>query len=315
MDNMISVVIPVYNAEKYIQNTLLSLFQQTANEFEIIIVDDGSKDDSASVADSILKHKNISYRIISQANSGQGIARNTGVHYAKGEWIFFMDADDFIQPYTFEIFGEVLNNYKRECDIVYCSYQYVSNANLFELSKKQFSYQVYNRKEMLQGFLTREKVVLVPGTFYRKDFLKENKVSHNGIRWSEDQYFMWQVLDKINSAIYIDCVLYNYYRHPVSVMSSTSTETILEAYGAFQEMSLSISEHEIRKLLLPRWVLGCLHELAHRSSYDEWEKFGEKTNIREKLRVLLKFPSWEVRMLSVIGLVSKKIMYWVLRKR
>lgn len=312
---MISVIIPIYNAEKYIMNTLTSLIQQVERNFEIILVDDGSVDNSAKLADEILANENIPYQIVRQENSGQGIARNTGVQNACGEWLYFLDSDDIVQPHAFQFFERVLRECEDKIDIVYTRYQYVSEVDLFKSKFESFAYRIFNRDEMMRGFLTRERVVLVPGTFYKKSFLEKNKIKHNGIRWSEDQYFMWQVLNRIDTAAYIDCVLYNYYRHPISIMNSTPISVILDAYVEFEKMALNIQSEEVKKYLLPRWVLGCAHEIARRNNFEEWNEFAQRTNLKEKLVTLFTFPSRKIRALSWLGFVSNRLLYKVLRTK
>lgn len=98
----VSVIIPVYNAEKYLSQCLDSVVKQTFKDFEVICVNDGSKDNSAH----ILYHYAFQYpnvRVLNQKNKGSSVARNTGMEMAKGEYIYFMDADDYIHPQLLEI--------------------------------------------------------------------------------------------------------------------------------------------------------------------------------------------------------------------
>lgn len=93
---MVSVVIPVYNGEKFIKKSIDSIIENWNGTYEIIIVDDGSTDETASICDSIAKN-DTRIRIIHQKNAGVSNARNTGIYNAKGEWIIFVDADDLVQ--------------------------------------------------------------------------------------------------------------------------------------------------------------------------------------------------------------------------
>ena len=124
---MISVVIPLYNKEASIAQSLKSVLSQEYDDFEVVIVDDGSTDGSVSIVEAM---NNPRIRLIKQENGGPSKARNTGVKNAKGEWILFLDADDEMLPGAFELFSEkiqkhtdvdmflgevIVNNGKKEC--------------------------------------------------------------------------------------------------------------------------------------------------------------------------------------------------------
>ena len=100
--NTISVIIPVYNAEKWLTEALESLKVQTYGDFEAILVDDGSTDRSAAICQSFC-NEDTRFRLISQSNSGVSSARNIGIDSAKGEWIAFMDSDDIMPPDALEV--------------------------------------------------------------------------------------------------------------------------------------------------------------------------------------------------------------------
>ena len=91
MNQKISVIIPVYNTEKYIENCLMSIVEQTYSNYEIILVNDGSLDNSITIVKKILKDSNIQYRILEQKNQGVAVARNNGIANATGEWIIAID--------------------------------------------------------------------------------------------------------------------------------------------------------------------------------------------------------------------------------
>ena len=99
---MISVIIPVYNVEKYLENSVKSVLAQTFGDFEIIMVDDGSFDNSPAICDSLVE-KDSRVRVIHKKNEGVSVARNTGLDAVKGDYIFFMDSDDLITENCFDV--------------------------------------------------------------------------------------------------------------------------------------------------------------------------------------------------------------------
>lgn len=308
----VSVVIPVYKVEAYITHTMQSLENQTFRDFEIILVDDGSPDQSIAVAKAALENSDLTYHILTQENSGQGIARNTGVAAAKGEWIFFLDSDDVIQPETLGDLLKLTETYPT-ADIVYTGYQYVYEDVFRRGPETETTVTAFNREEMLRGFLLRQKVVLVPGTLYRKSFLENNNIHHVGIRWSEDQLFMWNVLSYVNQAVYTSKVLYNYFRHPGSTMSATPADRIVDAYAVWKETVPKLGDEATKKYALSRWVLGCIREYALRSPWQEWKHLAESLDAKAHMRNLRTFPNKKVQLVAMFG-GNLKLLYWILRK-
>ena len=166
---LISIIIPVYNAEKYISNTIKSLFSQTYKNFEVIIIDDGSSDNSMQIVDKEMKQKNIPYTIIRQANQGVGKARNVGYENANGEWILFLDADDTINPFSIEIYTKIIEK-EEKVDIIFSKFRDVDEKNSLDSAEYENTYSWIEKDKILKEFLTRQRVLLVPGTLYKNLF-------------------------------------------------------------------------------------------------------------------------------------------------
>ena len=309
----ISVIIPVYKTEKYIENTLLSLLRQTFLNYEIVIVDDGTPDRAAEKANYCLKNAGIPYRIIHQENKGQGIARNIGVEAAKGEWIYFLDSDDVIQPWTFDLLVSVSRKYPL-ADIIYTNFQCVDEDKLFKFSKRKDSVLIYTKKQMLHGFLQRDQTLLVPGTMYRSSFLTSNNIRHIGIRWSEDQHFIWQVLTKAKYVAYNKSVTYNYLQRQGSIMHSTPINFIIDAYTAFKNLVSCVNDDEVEKSMLSRWVFGCLHSTSKYYTYKDWILLYKELEYQYHKKILVQFASTPIKALVIICFYSKKLLYEILQK-
>lgn len=125
-----SVVIPLYNKQQYIQNTIQSVLSQSFDDFEIIVVDDGSKDDSLNQARLICSPK---VRIIEQVNQGVAVARNIGIQNARGEFIAFLDADDEWKPNYLESIDEIVKKYP-QCDMFVTAYRIVMGKDKYHYS-------------------------------------------------------------------------------------------------------------------------------------------------------------------------------------
>ena len=135
MDNpLISVIVPVYNAEKYLRSCIESILKQTYRGIELILVDDGSKDNSLAICNEYTMNPDISVRVIHQTNSGSSIARKTGIVAAHGKYIGFVDADDYIAENMYE--SMLARAEDHNADIVMCGITYLSGNGAVPLQSR-----------------------------------------------------------------------------------------------------------------------------------------------------------------------------------
>ena len=118
----ISIVVPIYNVEKYLKKCVESILNQTYKNFELILVDDGSPDRCGEICED-LKKKDLRIRVIHKENGGLSSARNAGIDVAKGEYIGFVDSDDYIEPFMYEKLVNAV--VKDNCLLSVCSVKYV----------------------------------------------------------------------------------------------------------------------------------------------------------------------------------------------
>lgn len=185
---LISVIIPLYNKESSIAQTLQSVFSQDYSDFEIVVVDDGSTDNSVEIVEAMNDPR---IRLIKQANGGPSKARNTGVKYAKGEWIVFLDADDEMLPNALETFKNIINAHMDiDIDIVDCNTMFYStNGNT--LGYHPFEGYVKNPFKMF--FYS----IIGPGanhSCFSRNILMENPYN-NQIRRFEDGELLMRLLN------------------------------------------------------------------------------------------------------------------------
>ena len=113
----VSIIVPVYNVEKYLRRCIDSILRQTLTDIEVILVDDGSFDSSGKICEEYAR-KDSGLRVIHQKNAGVAVARNTGLDIASGDYIAFVDSDDYIEPNMYQSMMQVANQY--DCDVVLC---------------------------------------------------------------------------------------------------------------------------------------------------------------------------------------------------
>lgn len=223
----ISIIVPVYNTEKYLEQCLESLINQTFREIEIIVVNDGSQDSSIEILNKY-KEKDNRIVVLDLDNQGPSGARNSGLEETKGEFVMFVDSDDWIDLNTCEkVYHEAKLN---SADTVLFSYKGESSTgsvekHLFSCEKKIFDEEeVYN--ELFCGVigLTSEKLkkpekldilVSVWAKLYKTELIKDNNISYIDLKLvpSECQLFNLEYLKHSKRAVYVNECLYHYRRN------------------------------------------------------------------------------------------------------
>jgi len=311
---LVSIIIPIYKVEKYITATIQSVIDQTYDNIELILVDDGTPDKSAEIAEETLSKNQFLYQIIHQENAGLGMARNAGLDVAKGDWVFFLDSDDLIVPSAIE--HMVRASQEDNVDIVFSDY-HVFFSSTPKLPSCQFGKRVFFSQQELQlSFLLRTVVILAPGTLYRRQFLVDYELRFENIPWSEDQFFIWRMLRYISKAIYLREPLYQYRRRDGSIMTSSTADKMLSSYQKICYLQdVYVNETPIGRLLVPRWVMGTINAASGLMCFDEWERLLVQIDSDKHFRWLLKFPQARVKILSCIGLFSHHLYYVIVKRR
>lgn len=212
----ISVIIPVYNIEKYLGKCLNSIEKQTAfDDLEIILIDDGSKDDSGKICDDFAK-KNSNTVVIHQKNRGVSSARNKGIEVAKGDYISFVDGDDYLEKNHYE---EMLKDLKEEeYDLIIHDY-YVDFENSSYKYRKIIR-KIFNRKDAIKELLSGGTIGNnLFDKLFKRNNIKDLRFDSN-IKIGEDLLFIYQFLEKVDSVICRTIPTYHYIQRVGSAMNS-----------------------------------------------------------------------------------------------
>ena len=217
----ISIIVPVYNVEKYFKNCIESILSQTFKDFELILVNDGSTDSSGNICDEYAKRDN-RIKVIHQENKGQASARNKGLDIARGKYIGFVDSDDTIHPRMYEILYDLI--IKSNSDISFCSYKYTFstgkedniNINIREIN------QISNIQAISSLFDKDIGVELVVpwNKLYNKELFKNIRFETG--RLHEDEFMAHRILYNCKKITYVDNELYYYLQREGSTMSQIS---------------------------------------------------------------------------------------------
>ena len=225
---LISVIIPAYNTDKTITHCLRSVFAQTYPNIEVIFVDDGSSDQTGHIADAV-SAKNPQMHIFHIVHHGIAMARNTGLENAAGEFIFFMDADDWIEPDTLQDLYERIIAY--DADMAMTGTVTETDDGL-EISKTHDLKKWMNRDEYLTCYTLRESAeyVRVWGKLFKKD-LFHNVVFPAGKR-HEDVYVFPALYRNVKRVAFSDRYGYHYVQQPGSIMHSAPSLQTFDAVDA-----------------------------------------------------------------------------------
>lgn len=198
----ISVVIPVYNIEKYIRQCLESVINQTYKNLEIIVVNDGTKDNSMKIVGEYLSDKRI--KIINKENGGQASARNRGIEIATGDYISFIDGDDWIELDTYE---ELVKNIKNEDIIVFDFYKFDEIKQKIKKRSttiKKFNEGVpENKKYLLLEFCNEAWNKIYKTSFLRKNNLKFNDMLYEDVFWKIETFLKAEKIGVVEKFCYI----------------------------------------------------------------------------------------------------------------
>jgi glycosyltransferase involved in cell wall biosynthesis len=191
----VSIIIPVYNAEKYLRQCLHSVVNQTLKEIEIICVDDGSKDNSLEILEEYQK-KDSRIIILQQENLHAGIARNNGLSAAKGEFVHFMDADDWIEQNAYEHWYEIAK--EKNADMCYCFYTNFDDetGNVIEKRAKILKDAYISEGNLTENFDYFIHADVAPwNKIYRRDFLQSNHIQFDDLICVNDRsFYFWTIL-------------------------------------------------------------------------------------------------------------------------
>lgn len=206
---MISVIVPVYNTEAYLDNCLKSIYNQTYKDIQLIVINDGSTDNSNIIINEYKKiFNNMVY--IEQKNSGQSTARNLALQYVEGEYIFFVDSDDYLDINTFEV---VNNNAKLyEADMIIIGYEKVFENNSYNQIFKydHLNKGLYSGREILDELLKVNINGILCNKIFKTKIFLQNKIFFEPGRYIEDWFPIFKYSISSEKIVVINKPLYKY---------------------------------------------------------------------------------------------------------
>lgn len=294
----ISIIVPVYNVEQYLENCIKSILNQTFEDIEIILVDDGSTDNSGRICDSY-KGKDKRIKVIHKKNGGLSSARNCGIEMASGKYIGLVDSDDYIHPKMYEILYK--NAIKYSSDIVVGSYKSVDNmddSDIYNDVKIDGEIQNYTSIEALEELYNENDLDFIISwtKLYKKCLFDDLKYEVGRIY--EDQFIIHKILYKSKIVTYVPALLYFYQQREGSIMHSKFSIKNLDSIYYKKDRADFYREVGLKKLTHLaefKYINGLFYEyFKAKNELDNIDR--ELKNLRkdfkDRLRILLKNPMY-----------------------
>ena len=325
----ISIIIPVYNTEKYITRCLQSILAQTYQDFEIIIVDDGSSDNSINICKEYAM-KSSKIRIIQIENSGLSVARNIGIKNAKGNYICFIDSDDYIDLFLFEKVVSCLQSY--ECDIVKFT-SIVTSGEDIKKESPNYDVEIYNTSEALREYFygneIKLRVQVWSGVYNKSLFINLEFPPGKAF---EDSYITPQLLAKAQKIVYMGYPGYFYFMRADSIMHTGITESKIAAYDVYKVLYEKVCKNfpEFENYICEKWVYQYIYTYIKLLTEDgkacsnsrEWKRRIYKELLKDRKFLLSKKLNESCRKQLRLFLLSPRIfnisinfVNWKLRRK
>lgn len=225
----ISIIIPIYNSARTLCRCVDSILKNGYNDFEIILVNDGSTDNSLDICNSY-SLQDTRIKVINKLNGGVSSARNLGIEHANGEWITFIDSDDWVGRNFLSCISYVSN----DINLVLCNFSILGEC---EIQEKKYPPKIVRNQDFIDDLhkYILDDIMLGPWSkFFKKNIIQENNIRYDDkIKWGEDRLFVLNYLSYINSFMFSGCGTYMYVLPP-------KTSTMLK-YHANLDMILELS--------------------------------------------------------------------------
>lgn len=268
MEIKISIIVPVYNVENYIHKCIRSILEQTYHNFELILIDDGSKDSSGRICDQYaLEDKRI--KVFHQKNKGVSIARNLGISKSSGNWLTFLDSDDWVENYYLENITKLIQH--NNIDIVCCNYfkdfetSYLPNDGTnYEIQIRNNNKEIYNLLLMTvysdyYKYINEYKFDMTPiwNKIYKSSIIKTNNIQFKEtLTRSEDVLFNIEYIKKTNSIAFTSECFVHYVKRSNSITNTIhdNIAEILVNSATEINKALPINDNLIKKCLVCRYL-------------------------------------------------------------
>lgn len=274
----ISVIVPYYNSKKYISKCINSILNQTFKDFELILVDDGSTDNSYNLCVSYAQ-KDERIVLLKKENGGQGTARNMGLDIALGDFIGFVDSDDYIQPNMYEIMYNSCIDHNAELSI--CGYNTFRSDRMSPKPLSDNKLQILDHSTLMETYFATSIISGGPcNKLYKKILFENNRFP--SLKMREDYYLMPHILHKVKTAVYVGENLYNWRLRLGSTERSKFSSNHLNAAIESADSNINVIKTfypDLKKYIVPIYIqtrLDLLKSIIHSNSQNNFQEVYAK---------------------------------------
>lgn len=311
----VSIVMPVYNVNNYIQDSVRSIVNQSfSGEFELVLVNDGTKDNSIEMALEILeKQERVKYKVVNKENGGLPSARNAGMCAASGKYICFIDSDDMISKNHIQ--GLYSCIVKKRLPLAYADFEHTYPSNKAGSEVVNEGSELIERKRLLEGFLKRDLKIHCCSIMFDKAFLEQNNFCFNEkLRYGEDIEFMWRVFPQVQKIGHIKQKSYKYLQRPNSIMTYQSQEKIIILCEEFKKVVEYNKIHypednDVFDYLMGKALLAFFRTAAETSSLKVFCNLLSKIDYKREIQRLGSFESKKIAFLAKTLSFSPVLFY------
>ena len=321
MNSLITIGIPVYNVEKYVEECIMSVLNQTYNNMDIIIIDDRGTDNSMKIVESIIKkyHGNKTIRIISHdKNKGLSEARNTAIKNANGEYLYFIDSDDYMTNDCIEVlYHTIMNN---DVDFVAASYQEVNEDGSDRHIAKKLKDVTIKRDNVIKEFFfknySQNNIATTWNKLFKLDFLRKNNLSFIPGIFYEDNIFTFQICTLCKSFTFISNTTYFYRQRNNSIMHTgkeSFTEKEIKDRCFVLKKEKECLKYYINYIFFDRILLQyCEESYFYAKGYMNHNKEG--IMLQMYIKNFLYYPLDIVDLFKIKKNFYKHLFFWMINK-
>lgn len=291
---MLSVITPVYKVEKYLRKCIDSILKQTFKDFELIIVDDGSPDSCGNIADEYLT-KDSRVKVIHKENGGAPSARNKGIEIATGEWFYFPDSDDWLEPdYLEKLYNVAV---KTDAQMIISGYtmEYFENgtSHSYSVSTPEYNYKTQSVvRNNLHNYFDNMMIAVPWNKLYKAEYIISNNIRFPELKW-DDLHFNMEVIMDIERVAVCSSAGYHFFRSRAGSETTTVFDSMLYQKRKEQFEHIlrgyrhwNVNSDEILKIIYGYYasrLVQCVQEIAISNNSKEDKKKMISNILNDKL--------------------------------
>lgn len=319
-ESMISVIVPCYNCENTINQTLQSIENQSYKNIEIILIDDGSRDDTLLKLNELKKNSLRKVIIYHQDNQGVSVARNKGLEIATGKYVAFIDADDAFAIDALQIMIDAYVDGKS--DVAY-SFFSRNRINLENNAKPRVNGELFHHMSINDAMhiIMNEKYRLGFTTFlFKREIIREHNITFPvGLKTGEDLEFLWHYLIYCKMAVEINRFIYWYYDNPQSAVHKVEWSRT-DSYNSISRIKKLMEENgcdyaiKFSDYMSARYLWSYAKTFSVGNRKDLFNRLAKEYETKQAMTVLIKkCPDIRVRLTSFIYLLNKDLFFYAVR--